>query len=1058
MLPLPLTTLLSPELTQINRLPARSPLMAFPSEASALAKGKSSKWRLPLDGDWQFKLVQKPSLAPKNWTQPSARTDRWRTLKVPGVWTRQGSGDLPHYTNWIMPFALNYPQVPDTNPTGLYRKDVEIPKGWANRRTVLHIGGAESVVLVWCNSHFIGMGKDSRLPSEFDLTERLGPGTNSLALMVIRWSDATWIEDQDHWFHGGIHRSVFLEARGAVHLNDLTVVADFNPDTGAGKLDYCAWIDGDARGWTMQARLEDRDGHAIGSFPSAGIAQYDPSGLQADQIGPSHSYKGPVAEGSLSLASVAPWSAESPSLYRLVLSLVNPLGRVCEVHVNQVGFKRVEIKDRRLLINGHAVVVLGVNRHDHDPDNGKTVSREAMRQELVLMKQHNINAIRCSHYPNDHALLELASELGLYLIDEANVESHGRYKSVSKDPRAHWAIMERTVRMVSRDKNFACVIAWSLGNESGHGPAHDAAAAWVRHTDPTRFVHYECPSFSRFFTGAVTAGDTSGIARLKAKMLRAPTAVQRATTDVVCPMYPEIWQIEAWAQWAEATKLDDRPLIMCEFSHAMGNSNGSLTEYVDAFYKHAALGGGFVWDWRDQGLRETDSRGKEFWAYGSHFGHDLHDSAFCCNGLVGPDLEAHPALREYAWACRPFRVTKVSAKRLSITNRRHFADSGDVQFHWVLQKNGVPVEQGVVQATIPPGRSRKLALDYQSKLDANNEWHLLVESRLQRATAWAPKGHRVAYDQLVLREPTPTLATVSTQRTSKKTRVSRAAEIELGGFHVRLDTPGIESVFLDGMAVVQGPITACLWRSPTDNDGSGEGTRAHAPCKRGDWLALGIDQLTRETQGVHLSKNKGSPQLRVDQRLVGRGGLAAEHQSIWSLSDCGIRVDELIKLPQQWQDLPRVGIRFEVPPGFETLGWFGLGPDESYPDRLGAQTVGRWAQSVTDQYHDYVTPQEHGSHEDVRWFELQNASGQRLRIDLPGRLRFTARHSFDEDLDVATTIADLVRRESTEIHIDAMMRGLGTDVCGPDALPAYRIPAGTHRFSWFLRPVSDANQ
>lgn len=1050
MLPLPLKTLLGPELTQIGRLPARSPLTPFPDEASALNPARSSKWQRSLDGEWRFKLVPSATQAPKDWHLPKTRTDQWRGIQVPGVWTRQNTGDQPHYTNWIMPFALNYPEVPERNPTGLYRRSIEIPATWQRRQTILHIGGAESIVLVWCNGAFVGMGKDSRLPSEFDLTEHLSRGTNTLALMVMRWSDATWIEDQDHWFHGGIHRSVFLESRGAVHVQDLTVTADFDPQTGAGALRYAAWIAGDARGCYMQAYLRTSAGGRVGGFAQAYVDQYDPTGLQAEQIGPTHHFKGPYAEAALSLPAVDPWSAESPVLYELVTTLCDQRGRIIQVQVTPVGFRRVEMKDRRLCINGRSIVILGVNRHDHDPDNGKTVSREEMRAELVMMKQHNINAIRCSHYPNDHALLELASELGLYVLDEANVESHGRYRSVARDSRAQWPIMERTVRMVMRDKNFPCVIGWSLGNEAGHGPTHDAAAAWARHQDPTRFVHYECPSFGRFLTLGVGETDARGVAKLKERFLRPPSAVQRAATDIVCPMYPEIWQIEAWASWAEQTKLDDRPLIMCEFSHAMGNSNGSLTEYVDAFFAYPALGGGFVWDWRDQGLRETDAQGNEYWAYGSHFGQALHDSAFCCNGLVGPDREAHPALREYAWACRPFTVVGASAKTIVVTNRRHFEDSSDVQFRWVLQQDGRKVERGVLQARVAPGKRQTLRVNYETKLDRASEWHLMIETQLRKATPWAPQGYVIARDQLELRKPKRALESIRPSRTTKTGKITQATHFAIGEHDVCIGRQGIESIACAEQTLIEGPIRASLWRSPTDNDGSGEGTRAHQACKRTDWVALGIDQLVCDTVGVYRSERAGSIQLRIDQHLRGHAGVRAEHRSLWTLTQAGMRVDEQIKLPAQWSDLARVGVRFEVPAAFEQLRWFGLGPDESYPDRLSAQTVGLWEQTVSEQYHDYVTPQEHGSHEAVRWFELLDEVGRGMRILLPNELRFTARHHFDADLDVATTKADLVRRAATEVHIDGRMRGLGTDVCGPDARPAYRIPAGVHRFTWCL--------
>ena len=1053
MLPLPLAALLQPELTQIGRLAARSPLESYEDSAAAAAKSASSPWRRSLDGDWQFRLIDAPETATGSWHKSTAVPAKWRSIKVPGVWTRQNTKSLPHYTNVNMPFRLNYPDVPTTNPTGLYRRTFSVPKAWNNRDVVVHLGGFESVALVWCNGAFVGMGKDSRLPSEFDLTPHLRAGDNLLAIMVVRWSDATWIEDQDQWFHGGLHRSVYIEARAKTHIFDLKVEADFNPADGSGTLGFNAEVKGSAVNWVVRARLETGAGKLIAVMDDAPVAQFDTHSTKSGQHVQAYTFRGPNAVGGAQLAKVLPWSAESPTLYRLVTELVNPLGQVTEAQITPVGFKRVEIKDRRLLINGKPIVILGVNRHDHDPDNGKTISREAMRAELILMKQHNINAVRCSHYPNDHQLLELASELGLYVLDEANVESHARFSSLSSDRRYQKPIFERVMRMVLRDKNFPAVIGWSLGNEAGHGPAHDAAAAWARHYDPSRYVHYECPSFNRFRD----RGDKGPTAKARGHICKPATAVQRATTDVVCPMYPEIWQIRAWAQWAEQTQLDDRPLIMCEFSHAMGNSNGSLVEYVDAFFAEPALGGGFVWDWRDQGLRETASNGREYWAYGSHYGHEIHDSAFCCNGLVDADNVPHPALREYQWACRPITFALAGNKAVTVTNRRHFVASDDLLLSWAVQKNGVVTESGVLDVSVPPGASRKVAVPFSGRLTAGSEWHLLCEARLRAATPWAPKGHRVAHEQhqLAIASAARQALPVLPAPRKKPASSARVKSLQLEGVQIEVVDSAIAKVSVHGQDVIYGDITACLWRSPTDNDGSAESGRAGHPSKRTDWVALGLHELSVQNQQLTVAGAApgvvNGKVLRFDRQLVNKAGEVATHRSVWSPVADGVRIDEVITVPRSWSDLPRVGVRFEVAAELERLQWFGLGPDESYPDRKSAQTVGQWQQTVSQQYHPYVTPQEHGAHEETRCFALTNRAGAGLFVELPEKLSFTARHSFDADLDVATTLADLNVRQRTEVHIDAAMRGLGTDACGPDALPAYRVAAGIHRFSWLLK-------
>lgn len=1058
MLPLPLSEILTPELTQIGRLPSRSPLLPYPTQDKARSNSGKSPWRLSLDGEWQFKLVAKPEAAATDWAKPKGSGKGWRGVQVPGVWTRQATSDLPHYTNVVMPHSIDYPQSPIDNPTGLYRKAFSIPKRWRGRQVVVHLGGFESVALVWCNGVFVGMGKDSRLPSEFDLSPHLdASGENLLAVMVIRWSDATWIEDQDQWFHAGLHRSVHLEARAATHIYDLSVVADYDPETGCGELSYRAQVEGLALGWTVAARLETEAGGLVAELSPASVPQFNHQGSKVEQVMQSYRYSGPIAVGSETVSKVHPWSAEAPTLYRLLVSLVDPLGRVSEVHSTRVGFKRVRVQDRRLLINGQPIVILGVNRHDHDPDNGKTPSREAMRAELVLMKQSNINAVRCSHYPNDHQLLELCDELGLYVLDEANVESHGRYRSVSADARYQLPILERVMRMVLRDKNFACVIGWSLGNEAGHGPAHDAAAAWIRHQDPTRYVHYECPSFTRFLTGDLDAGaDAKQRKRHLAKLCRPPSAIQRATTDVVCPMYPEIWQIQAWAEWAEQTQLDDRPLIMCEFSHAMGNSNGSLVDYVDAFFDYPALGGGFVWDWRDQGLREVAANGQEFWAHGSYYGQAVHDAAFCCNGLVGPDLAPHPALHEYQWVCRPVVFQQVNKRTLKAINRRHFQAVDDLAFTWQLQKDGVSVETGKLVLGLQPGAQKNVKVPYTTKVEGQHEWHLLVEGRLRKPTIWALSGHRVTHEQFSLHQPKATLPAVTLPPHRSVAKSLAKPVVEFGSVRLELDSNGVNKVSFGGRQIVADGITGTLWRAPTDNDGGADAGRSDESSKSFHWVALGLDKVAAGEARTSVIEQADQVLVRCDRDLVSPTGLTATHRSLWTLSEQGARIDETIVLPKQWLDVPRVGVRFAVPAqaALEQLQWFGLGPDETYPDRQRSQLVGNWQQSVADQFHHYITPQEHGAHSNTRWFQLTDAQGRGVRIEFPQPLSFAARHTFDADLTAAVTTPELAHRSATEVHIDVGMRGLGTDACGPDALPEYRIASGTHRFTWCIREIS----
>ena len=1039
MLPLPLETMLQPSLTQIARLPSRAPLVPYPTLDAARGEDMTP-WRQSLDGVWDFQLIEQPAAAPKDWQNGKGI---WRDINVPGVWTRQDTGDFPHYTNIVMPFACQYPpDVPEDNPTGLYRRTFNHPADWAGRKTVLHIGGFESMALVWCNGAFVGMAKGSRLPSEFDVSAHVTAGENTLAIMVMRWCDATWIEDQDHWFHGGLHRSVWLEARGAAHIADQVAIADFDAETGMGHLDVTVSIAGQSAGASVRARLLDIDGTLIGDLGDAEVTQYNHEGTRAEQVASSYGFFGYAATLELE-AEIKPWSAEAPSLYTLETELLDASGKTIEAHTNKVGFRRIEVDGRRLKINGEPITIIGVNRHDHHPENGKTCFLEDMRADLIAMKQHNINAVRTAHYPNDHRLLDLCDELGLYVIDEANVEAHARYREVSLMPGFQAAIVERTQRMVLRDRNHPCVIGWSTGNEAGHGPAHNAAASLARALDPTRFVQYE---------GAVATRCTVPFFDDAAKTQTAPSESELIATDIVCPMYPPISAIVDWAVWAEKTELDDRPLIMCEFSHAMGNSNGSISDYVDAFFAYPALGGGFVWDWRDQGLSETDNEGRFYWAYGGHFGDEPNDYNFNINGLVGPDGTPHPALREYKWAARPVKLTHIEGRRVRAQNRRSFADTRDLELVWHLQKEGVVVETGSLFPVIGAGEARELELPFKTEIGSGSAWQVLLQWKLRAGTSWAEAGHILGHDQVMLQAREAVDLPLLEWPSGKGALPRNATRAGIG---LRLDkTEGVTGVDIFGEALIVGPAVPSVWRAPTDNDGGQPGRNAMLSGQSARWAALGLDALVPETPDIVFEETGDAAWLTSVRKWRGTDNEAMQHRTVWRLSEHGLYVEEEITIAPAWHDIPRVGIRFEVAQTYRRLEWLGLGPDESYPDRCKAQTFGHWASAIADQYHPYVRPQEYGAHEQTRKFSLQNDKGVGIEISLPKPMSFTARPHHDVDLTAAETIADLREHDTFEVRIDAAMRGLGTGACGPDILPDYCVRAGVYRFSWEVKAIS----
>lgn len=1024
-----------PECPAVARLPARSPLIPFEDEESARrGDAERSAWFRCLDGRWRFLLVDRPEAAPRGFASPGYGDRAWAQVDVPGNWTRQGF-DRPHYTNVVMPWATEPPHVPAENPTGLYRRTFRVPAAWRRRRTVLHVGGAESALAVWLNGAFVGVHKDSRLPAEFDVTAHLVAGPNTLAAMVVRWSDGSWIEDQDHWWMAGLHRSVYVYSTDLTWIADTKITAQLAGPSGAVDVATDVRFAGAPEpGWAVALKVEDLAGKVLAAAREP-VPVFQ-RGAPLDELLSGMSFRGTVSRCRVEIPEVAPWSAERPTLYRALLSLLDPAGEVREVAVQKVGFRSIEVRDRALLINGKAVPIRGVNRHDHDADRGKAVSREAMRRDVELMKQFNINAVRTAHYPNDPYFLDLCDEYGLYVIDEANIESHARQKSLCHDSRYHLAILDRCRRMVLRDENHPCVIGWSLGNESGYGGGHAAAAAWIRDRDPGRILHYE---------GGGVMHD----------WLRNPERVSRLETDVICPMYPAI---EDMVRWAETTT-EDRPLILCEYSHAMGNSNGSLADYWAAIDAHHGLQGGFVWDWIDQGLRTQTEDGAEYFGFGGAFGDEPNDANFCINGLIGPDRVPHPALWELKKIGEPVSVRPVDAARgrLVIENERDFESLADLTASFDVRVDGEIVQRGGVDLPpVPAGEEAEVQVPLRRHpLASGAECRLTLRFCTKQRSGWAPAGFQVAWAQLDL----PWEAKVAGRRGRKRvvslqTRAGRS-EARVGSAAFVLDREtGRLGVGIGGVTLVLDGPALSLWRAPTDNDGPKQGWMSDVMGVRRRWVEWGLFELRSKVERVrsrHLAN--GSVRFVVERSLRGSGRWRVRHRQTTTVDGRGAaRIDEDVQIPRTLDDLPRVGVRFVVASGVTKLEWLGRGPQESYADRHVGASFGRWSMQVADGYVPYVVPQEHGSHFETRWFSLASAAGPALLVGGPAPFSFSASHFSAEDLTAARNTAELRPREEVFVHVDAALRGLGTGACGPDVRPQYRVRGGRHQWTWWLRP------
>ncbi len=693
-----------PTQLQIHRLPIHVPLGGFDARS--------------LDGTWSLEMFESPDSVPAEAIDGLRR--RSVDVDVPGNWTMQDLGgfvDRPHYTNIQMPFEGPPPRLPDRNPTGVYRRTFDVPASWLRRRTVLHVAGAESVHAVYVNRVFAGYGTDSRLPSEYDVSDVVRPGTNELAIVVIRYSAHSYIEDQDQWWMAGLHRSVWIESRPKVHIGDIRIGTDFDPESGGGSIGCTTVVDFGGRpapGWTVKVSVTGPTGRRLGRTATAPVPH---------RFAQPYVFSGHSVTVTVDVRRAMPWSAETPNRYAVQIELCDPSGRVRHAEQQCVGLTRVEVGDRQLRVNGQPIWVFGVNRHDHHPDRGKAVTTDDMRADLVQMRAHNITAIRTSHYPNDSAFLDLCDELGFYVVAEANIESHGYNFLLCDDASYRAAWVDRGARMVQRDRNHPSVILWSLGNESGYGSNHDALAGWIRHEDPTRPLHYE--------DAIRIEGWSDG---------------GRPATDIVCPMYPEIAAISDHARAGAG----NRPLIMCEYSHAMGNSNGSLADYWDAITATPGLQGGFIWEWKDHGLRQRLDDGATRLAYGGQFGDTPHDCNFVADGLVSAELDPHPALREVAWVHRPVTVTGTRG-RLQVENRQSFLGLDWLTADWDLLVDGEVARRGRLK--VPPVGPRSgvsLEVPCQIPRGRHDVW-LTVRWTTAREQWWAPAGHLVAWDQVRLR-------------------------------------------------------------------------------------------------------------------------------------------------------------------------------------------------------------------------------------------------------------------------------------------------------------------
>ena len=1042
----------TPEIVEINRLPMHGAEVPFANAASAdFCNYSASDRYLSLDGDWKFQLYHTPEEVPEKVFNPKFKDAKWGTIPVPSNWTLQNQFDLPVYTNVKMPFVNNPPVVPAENPTGIYRTVFTLPESWNDKRIVIHIGGAESYLEVYCNGKFIGMGKDCRLPSEFDLTPAIRFGEeNTLVCKVIRWSDSSYIEDQDQWWMAGIYRSVYLYCTEPVFVEDMAVGSDFDLSNGNGLLTVKTHLGfqlskflpvgtpcakhvngaGPEADFFIRACLKDADGKVLWENTDKIDCRFTVSYYKLEQ--------------KAVIAGVSPWSAETPVLYYLTVELTDAEGRVQECRVKRVGFRNICIKGCDLLINGKRVLIRGVNRHEHDCRTGKTLSLESMLEDIRLLKQFNFNAVRTCHYPDDHRWYDLCDEYGIYILDEANIETHANYSSICRDSRWKNSFVSRVERMVLRDRSHACIFGWSMGNESGHGENHLAAIAVARDLDNSRIIHHE--------------GEIHAFWRQTASdIYHSPHPEDNAFYD---QMYPHIDVLKAYTGDAER----NRPLILCEYAHAMGNSSGGLCDYWDLFWNKPGLQGGFIWDWIDQGLVKTDKDGKEFFAFGGDFGEPDHDFDFCCNGMLAADRKPHPGMYEFRHLVQPVKVTEVDKKafRFKLCNRREFTCLNDLAGMWELQAGGETIASGKLGGfeNVAPGASMEFELPELKKItQVNGELFLNFRFVLKQEEKWAPAGTLLAHDQIGLdgvaeilnpARNTPVLSPVR-MTDSGKNLLFYAADLTLS-----LDRKTGLGTLCKGKEVVLRKLFECnLFRAPTDNDGI-RGWLGQETKPMGRWLAAGLNKLRLTGLDIDVAHKDESYVVKMEKSYVGKDPAAVLKfiQTVTINADGRFDFAQEYFLPESFPSMARIGVTAISGEGFEKVKYYGRGPWENYTDRCRSAEVGLYENTVRGMFEwGYALPQENGNRTGVRYMELSSGETA-LRIGSRTPFEFGASHYTAADLFKVIHTNELTERTGTVLTLDLAQRGLGTGSCGPQTFAHYELNEKHYMFNFTLEVIN----
>ena len=1012
----------NPHLLQRNREPARATLLPYADEASALnGERGTSPFFLLLSGEWSFCYGPSPHDAPEDFYRDSFDASQWDTIPVPSNWQMHGYG-RPNYTNVTYPYPVDPPRVPQDNPVGCYRREFIVPEDWTGHQVFLNFDGVNSAFYVWVNGQMVGYSQGAHLPSEFNITSYLRPGKNLLAVRVYQWSDGAYLEDQDFWRLNGIFRDVSLIATPNVYVRDVSVHARLTNEYADGNLRVRAALKNDGNeigeGYRVSAHLVNADGETIVEQALTASARVD----AGQEI---------WLDAEASIKNPSKWTAETPNLYTLlvILEKTSQVSETCEVLAVKVGFRTVEVRDQRLLVNGQWVKLKGVNRHDTHPDFGHAVPYESMLRDITLMKQHNVNTVRTSHYPNDPRWLDLCDRYGLYVVDEADLETHGfgytDINRLSNDPEWEPAYLDRAERLVERDKNHPSIIFWSLGNESGYGVNHDAMSAWIRAHDDSRLIHYEGAQYAR------------------------------NVVDVVSQMYPRVDHLIEQGQVTD----DPRPYFMCEYAHAMGNGPGNLKEYWEAIYAHPRLIGGCVWEWVDHSIRRRLPDGREWFAYGGDFDDHPNDGNFCIDGLNFPDRIPHTGLIEYKKIIEPVKVEAVdlAAGRLRVHNRYDFLSLGHLNIAWNVTRDGEVIEEGdLPQLETPPHGATAISLPFSlPKGQPGVTYHLNVFFTLARSTPWAARGFEVAWAQFELptkHVPSPVVQ-VSAMPALRVNDMRNVIEVEGEDFEIVFDrwTGTIAAWEHSGIDLLAAGPRLQVWRAPTDND-------VHIAR---DWRKAGYDRLMqRIDRAAVTAEATGAVRIEVDALLNAHGVTTCfDCRHVYTIYGTGDVIVQTALTPASAPQaplpvLPRVALQMRLPAQFDRLTWFGRGPHESYIDRKESARFGLYSGSVDEQFVPYIFPQENGLKSDALWASVTNRRGMGLLVIGMPAINVAAHHYTTEDLAQAGHTHELTKLDETVLTLDYRHNGLGSNSCGPAPLAQYLLQPEPMSFSVRLTPFA----